>query len=89
MHTIKKPLVNSILFSWQSETNSSLYLDKGPFFNYVDKVVLEMSAVYRFFLIQLNKYETAPYSIQFSQNLTCDCLLISVFCPEFPQIYLS
>ena len=34
-------------------------------------------------LIQLNEYETAPYLIQFSQKLTCDCLLISVFCPEF------
>ena len=29
--------------------------------------------------VQLNEYETAPYFIQFSQNLTCDCLLISVF----------
>ena len=25
----------------------------------------------------------------FSQNLTCDSLLISVFSPEFPRIYLS
>ena len=33
--------------------------------------------------IQLNDYETAPYFIQFSQNLTCDCLLISEFSPEF------
>ena len=33
--------------------------------------------------IQLNEYETAPHFIQFSQNLTCDCLLIYVFCPEF------
>ena len=34
-------------------------------------------------LIQLNEYETAPYFIQFSQNLTCGCLLIFVFPPEF------
>ena len=34
-------------------------------------------------LLQLNEYETAPYSIQVSQNLTCDCLLSSVFFPEF------
>jgi hypothetical protein len=30
-------------------------------------------------LVQLSEYETAPYFIQFSQNLTCDCLLIPVF----------
>ena len=35
-------------------------------------------------LIKLNQYETAPYFIQFSKNLTCNCLLISVFCPKFP-----
>ena len=39
--------------------------------------------------LQLNEHETAPYYIQFSQNLTCDCLLIFVFSSEFPQIYLS
>ena len=33
--------------------------------------------------IQLNDYEIAPYFIQFRQNLTCDCLLISVFSPKF------
>ena len=42
--------------------------------------------------IQLNEYETASYFIRFSQNLTFDCLLISVFCPEFtwaePKIVL-
>ena len=27
-------------------------------------------------LIQLNQYETAPYFLQLSQNLTSDCLLI-------------
>ena len=40
-------------------------------------------------VVQLNEYETAPYFNQFSQNLTFDCLLISVFSPEFPKIYLS
>ena len=34
-------------------------------------------------VVQLNEYETAPYLIQFSQNLTCVCLLISVFSPKF------
>ena len=42
--------------------------------------------------VQLNAYETASYFIYFSQNLTCDCLLISVFCPKFtwaePKIVL-
>ena len=43
--------------------------------------------------VQLNEYETGPYSIQFSQNLTCDRLLISVFPPKFtwaePKIVLK
>jgi hypothetical protein len=30
-------------------------------------------------ILQLNKYETAPYFLQLSQNLTSDYLLISVF----------
>ena len=34
-------------------------------------------------MIQLNEYETAPYHIQLSQNLTSHCLLISVFLPVF------
>ena len=33
--------------------------------------------------VQLNEYETAPNFIQLSQNLTRDCLLISVFLPVF------
>ena len=32
--------------------------------------------------VQLNKYETAPYFFLLNQNLTCDCLLISVFLPK-------
>jgi hypothetical protein len=31
----------------------------------------------------VNEYETAPYFIQLSQNLTFDCLLISVYLPVF------
>ena len=33
--------------------------------------------------VQLNKYETVPYFLQLSQNLTMDCLLISVYLPVF------
>ena len=33
--------------------------------------------------IQLKKYETAPYFFLLNQNLTCHCLLISVFLPVF------
>ena len=33
--------------------------------------------------VQLNEYETVPYFIQLSQNLTSDCLLISVYYPVF------
>ena len=40
------------------------------------------SKIHGMYLVQLNQYETAPYFNQFSQNLTCDCLLISVFCPK-------
>ena len=36
-----------------------------------------------FLFSQLNKYETAPNFIQLSQNLTSDCLLISVLLPVF------
>ena len=35
------------------------------------------------YTVQLNKYETAPYFFLLNQNLTWDCLLISVFLPEF------
>ena len=41
-------------------------------------------------IVQLNEYETAPYFLQLSQNLTWDCLLM--FLPEFawsePEIVL-
>ena len=37
------------------------------------------------FHVQLNKYETAPNFIQFSQNLTSDCLLIQLNFPVFTQ----
>ena len=37
-------------------------------------------------MYSLMKYETAPYSIQLSQNLTSDCLLISVFLPVFTSV---
>ena len=43
----------------------------------------------RLTLIQLNKYETAPNFIQLSQNLTLDCLLISVFFPVFPSFCMT
>ena len=36
-------------------------------------------------LVQLNEYETGPYFIQLSQNLTSDCLLISVYLPVFTR----
>ena len=31
--------------------------------------------------LQLNEYDTAPHLLQLNQNLTPDCLLISVFLP--------
>ena len=38
---------------------------------------------YSLHVVQLDKYETAPNLIQLSQNLTSNCLLISVFLPVF------
>ena len=40
-------------------------------------------------LIQLNEYETAPYFVQFSQNLTCNCQLISVYPPNLAELNLK
>ena len=37
----------------------------------------------RYVNLQVNEYETAPYFIQLNQNLTSDCMLISVFLPVF------
>ena len=40
--------------------------------------------------VQFNEYETIPYFIKFSQNLTFDCLLISVcFPPNLPELNLK
>ena len=36
-------------------------------------------------IVQLNEYETNPYFLQLSQNMTSDCLFTFVF---FSQIYL-
>ena len=33
--------------------------------------------------VQLNRYETTPYFFLLNQNLTCDCLMICGFFPEF------
>ena len=43
----------------------------------------------RLTLIQLKKYDTAPKFIQLSQNLTSDCLLISVSFPVFPSFCMT
>ena len=37
--------------------------------------------------LQLNEYETVPNFIQLSQNLSSDCLLISVFLPFFLPVF--
>ena len=61
-------------------------------------LLLTFSCKIRSYLFQKHKSEryilmnngTAPYFIQFSQNLTCDCLLISVFCPpNLPELNLK
>ena len=49
-------------------------------FHYFNRLLL--------YILQLNKYETAPYFFLLNQNLTCDCLLISVFYPVFTWVYL-
>ena len=35
---------------------------------------------YFFHIVQLNKYETAPYILQIFQSNTLVCVIISVFC---------
>ena len=50
----------------------------------VDKCGKQLTKLYKDLLennyqVQINKYETASNFIQFSQNLTSDCLLISIF----------
>ena len=37
----------------------------------------------KFINVQLNKYDTAPYFFILNQNMTCDCLSISVLLIEF------
>ena len=39
--------------------------------------------IFKRYTVQLNEYETVPYFLQFSQNLTSNCLLISVYLPVF------
>ena len=36
-------------------------------------------------VLQLNEYETAPYFLQLSQNMTSDCLFTFVFSPFLPE----
>ena len=91
-----KALRKDIRFSnvWTDVNGPSKFLvqctlDLGTLFSGVVSVVTggsekrierEMAGLDR---VQLNEYEAAPYSIQFSQNLTYYCLLISVFFPKF------
>ena len=39
--------------------------------------------------IQLNEYETVLYCLQLRQNLTWDCLLISVYLPVFTSFCMT
>ena len=39
--------------------------------------------------LQINEYQTVPYFIPFSKNLTFDCLLISVFSPNLSELNLK
>ena len=45
---------------------------------------------WRPYFIQLNKYETEPYFLQFFQSNTTVCLIIHVFCESCdPEIVLN
>ena len=48
-----------------------------------DQIKLFHCQKYASHAVQLNKYETAPYIFLLNQNLTWDCLLISLVLPEF------
>ena len=73
------PAIESMLH----ENHSTIHLDI-PFMEHIYKVArifsIEMDLNV---FVQLNKYETTPYCFLLNQNLTCDCLLISVLLPEF------
>ena len=46
-------------------------------------ILIRMLCQKKYWQVQLNKYETATNLIQWCQNLTSNCLLISVFLPVF------
>ena len=74
---------HSALLLWSSFTCSSKYPWK---LRECNQLRLNFWYVGRF---SFNEYETAPYFIKFSHNLTYDCWLISVFSPKLPELNLK
>ena len=90
--TIFKAVFRLILCPWNWDCRvtgcpilkkNSINLDrrKSHFFATVREAFANLAQC---IFLQLNKYETAPNFIQLSQNLTSNCLLISVFLPVLP-----
>ena len=70
-------------FPWNPE---GLGLDRQIGTNSGAVSLLPMFSIILPLFLQLNECETAPYFIQFSQNLTCNCLLILCFPPNYPKL---
>ena len=88
---LKNEQKSSILIAWYTRI---CFWDLLTFSNgaYFMEIFLCGANNGQIFNVQLNKYETVPYFFLLNQNLTWDCLLISVFLPEFawsePKIVL-
>ena len=61
---------------------SQIYLGK-PY----EQVILKFNSLSKIHLVQLNEYETAPYFLQLSQNMTSDCLFNFVFSSNLPELH--
>ena len=75
-YTIWKYTWSAIIWANKKFLNPNHIL---PYYGQTDS----KTAIVYYEAVQLNEYETAPYSIQLSQKLTSDCLLISVFLSVF------
>ena len=66
----------AVLSEQDVKINSNFHNFQPDLYNNSEELLNQMP-------LQLKEYETAPYFIQLSQNLTSYCLLISVHLPVF------
>ena len=80
-------LQNKLFHKWSLCTHcTSINCSVTPFRNWFRHLRQNASPISSYF-VQLNEYETAPYILQLSQNVTTDCLLILMFL-ILPSSYL-